>query len=190
MSGFATWRAARRSDRGAIGVFECADPPKPIKSAATGYKPYHPRPWELEAQGWIRGLANTVPCRPPARVFVVEDDDGLAAVVNWREVGGPAEIHVDVVGVALRHRRQGGHFARAVMRMALQEIEAAAIEAGADELYVEGEIWHENDASLALSADGEFALLEKHATGAQTWSIRVELGGTEADPDPDSDPQL
>lgn len=183
MSDLAIWRAARHADRGDLAVFECAIPPKPIKSAATGYKLAHPRMWEYEAQSWIRGLASRVPCHPPLRIFVLEDGAGLAAVVAWREVGGPAEIHVDVVGVALRHRRTGGDVARAFMRAALREMEAAAIDAGADELYVEGEVWYQNDASLALCADGKFQMLEEHATGAQTWSIRVPLAGADIEGD-------
>lgn len=180
-------RHARRSDRGAISVFECAEPPKPEKSAATGWKLAHPRQWEYEAQQMIRGLAKRVPAAAPLRVFVAEDDDGLAAVVSWREVSGPAEIHLDVVGIARRHRRRGGGFARALVRAVLSEIEAAAIDAGADELYLEGEIFNLNDASLRLTSDFKFDLLEEHATGAQTWSLKVPLAGVEPDDDPDAE---
>ncbi|MBD3923886.1 hypothetical protein IEZ26_04570 [Nocardioides cavernae] len=181
MSPLADWRVAQHSDRGALGVFECAIPPKPIKNAATGYKLDHPRMWEYEVQSWIRGLSSKVPCRPPMRVYVLEDEVGLAAVICWTELEGPAWVHVDVIGVALRHRRSGGDVARAVMRAAFQEMESAALDIGAGELYIEGEIWHENDASQALASDGKLQMVVKHETGAQTWSLRVALEGAEFD---------
>lgn len=171
------WRPARHSDRAALSVFECADPPKPIKNASTGWQLDHPRMWEYHAQSMIRDLARRVPARPPVRVFVGEDDDGLAAVVSWREVAGPAEVHLDVIGVASRWRRRGGRCAREIARAALREIEAAAIEAGAEELYLEGEIYSENDASQRLAMSFDFECLFAYQSGAETWSIKVPIAG-------------
>jgi hypothetical protein len=49
----------------------------------------------------------------------------------------------------------------------------AAIEVGADEFYVEAEIYRSNDASLALARDMGLQFFEEHVTGAQTWNLRL-----------------
>lgn len=180
------WRPARSEDRGALSVFVCTDPAKPYKSAASGWKPHHPRIFEYHVQQMIRGLSSKVPCRGAQKVHVAVDEEGIAGVVCWTELEGPSDVHIDVVGLAMRYRRQQGGLAREIADVVLREIEAAAIEAGAEELYVEADIFRLNDASQALAADKQFTKLSEAPTGAQTWSIRVPLAGAELDEQQDT----
>lgn len=175
------WRPASKEDRGAVQNFVCTDPPRPYKSPATGYKPHHPRMWEYEAQKMIRDLSPDLPCvNGPVRAYVAEDNEGIAAVVSWTELDGPGYVHVDILGVAMRHRRKKSDFAQSIVRTALKEIESAAIEAQVELLYVEGEIYRLNDASQALAASMKFSPQGDEApTGAQTWGARWLVGGAE-----------
>lgn len=174
MTGAVAWRPAEKTDRRELAVFVCADPAKPARAtAATGWKALHPRVWEYDAQQIIRS------CRPPlARgrsLWVGVDPAGLAAALVWTEVDGPGFVHLDVFGVATRHRRSGGAVAREGMRLVLGEIKRRAYAAGCAELVVEGEIYAENQPSLQLMADFEFEFIAEHPTGAQTWGVRSVL---------------
>ena len=57
----------------------------------------------------------------------------------------------------------------------MSRIEAAAIEAESQWLYLEGEIYNANDASKQMAADMGLNFFEEHVTGAQTWNIRLPL---------------
>ncbi|MER6970188.1 hypothetical protein ABT304_03965 [Nocardioides sp. NPDC000445] len=128
-------------------------------------------------QQTIRGYA----VRPErgCHLWVGYDNIGLSAVVKWRELDGPDVIHLDVVGVAMRHRQPGstkaGTIAREAIEVALSEAEAYAVAKRCEELYAEGEIHRTNSGSLRLMQSFGFAFVDEFPSGAQTWAKRVPL---------------
>lgn len=175
------WRPANGSDCEDLASFECADPPKVYKDPHRGYQKVHPRIWEIHAQRMIRDLVKQVAKnRGPSRGIhtqVMIDDQGLCGVASWSELQGPQNVHLDVVGIARRHRYDGtgGLIAQQIAQNVLGLIEANARAAGSAELYLHGEIHRENRGSQRLAKRYDFAIAETWESGAQTWELRVPL---------------
>lgn len=170
-----TWRRAVKSDQAQIDLFVCTDPEKPQRSKDTRWQPRHPRLWEYDAQQMIRSLR--VPARGQTETWVLVDAEGVAGVCSWSLLDEPGYVHLDVAGVAIRHRRAGSRLGELLVRSALSEIEAWAIQAGAREMYVDCEIYGLNDKSLRLARAFGMTLVEEAGTGAQTWALRYPLRG-------------
>lgn len=177
--------AADRADVGELQNFVCTVPAKPTRNAGTGWQPQHPRMWEYDAQQTIRRLAGEwrLPCHRPRAMYIARDPQGIAAVAAWEELEGPRVVQLEVVGVAMRHRRQKGLVARTFANAVLSEMEQAAVADNAPELFMQGEIYHANDASEALMWDKGFRPIREHPSGARTWTFRLPLADTPLDLD-------
>lgn len=173
------WEPARKEHRTAIAHFVCAIPEKPTKDPGSNYTPYHPAFWEYDAQQMIRSLAKKIPPPTECRTWVGLDSDGVAAVSSYTQDDGPGVVHLDVMGVAVRCRHRGGAFAREMMRFALQQIEAEAVECHQLEMVVSAEVHKDNVPSLHLVHDFGFQFDEQAETGAQTWVLRFPLAQVE-----------
>lgn len=181
------WRPVRHADHEAIAAFECAIPAKPVKNAPGVWPRFsHPSQWEYDAQKIIHRLSNehSFPPRAGTQIFVACDPGGIGAVASWTELAGPGDVHIDVFGIATRHRRRQGEdssekgvFARWCMGRALEEMETRAIEAEAPELYIEGEIWHANVPSRRMMEEFNFRVHQEYATGAITYNFKLPLAG-------------
>lgn len=157
--------------------FVATRPPKPIKSAATGWKPFHPRQWEYDAQQIARRVGSEVPPARGVTTLVGLDEHGdLGGVMRWEELDGPGLVHLDVLALSVHVRSPSGtppelREGTFAMKHALSEIERRAIEAGCEAMYVEGEVFRLNAASLAMVRHFKFKFDEEAPTGAQTWSL-------------------
>lgn len=170
------WVELDRSHVAELQVFVCTDPEKPVKNASTGWQLQHPRIWEYDAQQTIRTYGKKWRTPPECTVLVGVDGHGLAAVSGWTELDGPSWVHLDVMGVAQRLRQRGEQDASkrvgtAAMQQTLSRIEAKALEAGCDRMYVEGEVFRDNDASLRMVEHFGFTFVTEAPTGAQTWAF-------------------
>jgi hypothetical protein len=99
------------SDHNAISNFVCAIPKKPKICAATGWQPQHRRIGDYHAQCMIRALSSDhafPPRQEAVQIWVACDAEGVAAVVSWTELDGPGDVHLDVMGIAPRHRHPEG----------------------------------------------------------------------------------
>ncbi|MYR59599.1 hypothetical protein GTY54_26310 [Streptomyces sp. SID625] len=121
-----TWRTPDKQDRRLLQSFTCAEP-KPPKG--------RPLLWEDEVQKYFRqeALADTnSSARFDQRFRIAEDAAGVAAAYtharpeqphpDLRLPPGTACRYLLMLGVAVRHRHQGGKVADAVLLDALHDI--------------------------------------------------------------------
>jgi hypothetical protein len=173
VSGLLAWRHATFVHRPALDVFQCTE--KPIKSASTGWRPYHPRFWEHDAQQIIRGLEP--PFSPPKHLLVGLDDVGLAAAVHWEELDGPSFVEVRVAGLALRCRRTGGGYADEMMVQALDAMTARALDVRVDSVTVTCYVYELNHPSQRMCRHAGLRHTGDGAQGVQMWSRDLPILG-------------
>lgn len=167
------WRPAHASDQHEIDHFVCTEPAKPKRSRQTNWQDEHPRLWEYDAQQMIRGLR--VPSRGSVETWVMTDEHGIAGVCSWTRLNEPGYVHLDVAGVAMRHREARTDLGFTMMSKALGEIEQWAVDVGALEMVVECEIFHANGCSLRLMRRFRMDKSDEAPTGAQTWGLKFPL---------------
>ena len=98
------WRSAAKTDRSVIQQFQCTDPP-PRNALKRPVPDAHPRKWELAIQSAIHSL------KPPGdeneATLLGLGEGGLAAVARVTDQG-ERDYYLDLVAVAIRHRRGDG----------------------------------------------------------------------------------
>lgn len=114
--------------------------------------------------------AQEPPLTLPRRLLVQVDDDEIAWVSRYTEVDGPAQVELDFMAVARRHRGQGGTVARDMFTTTLMAIEDRAIEHEVEEILVSATVWHENHPSQRMCGEAGFAHVgHTEAPGVQVW---------------------
>lgn len=176
------WRPVGKTDRNALAHFICTDPEKAssIRTPERGWHLSHPREWEHDAQLLIRALARSVPPPTDETILVGIADGELAAVSHWVRLEGPGLVHLEVLGVAQRFRQPEVRLGREAMTETLRLIERDAIEIGAAEMNVQGEVFRDNEASLNMVRQFHFEFFDEADSGAQTWSLKFPIAPTES----------
>lgn len=97
------WRSGEFEDRQPLSEFICANPPSHLYDPHRGR--YHPRPYELIVQGYLRGL------RPPVRgssaLLLGMDDAGVACAAHFGFDSTGEQLMVWGIATAARCQRQG-----------------------------------------------------------------------------------
>lgn len=165
-----TWRSAVHADRQLLHAFECAE--KGTRSARTGWKATYPHPWEHEVQSACRVLRP--PVRPPRHLLVGIDDDGQLAALSYRtEVSGPSQVHLELMAVAMRHRRAG--VGDQLVIATLSAIADRAVQEDQMAILVSAHVHPENKASQSLCERHEFARTGTSDSGYEVWSGEVYI---------------
>lgn len=178
MTGLLRWESGQRRHVGDLQLFECTSfkPPRVLR----GWPPHNlPDWWEYEVQQEIRSF------RPPLgrgrHLWLGYDDEGLAAVITWQELDGPAEVELEYGAVALRHRRVGGGYADELSQVLFDEVTARAIEGGVAAVSMTAYVWNQNRPSQALCRRMLFAHVAEAAPGVQVWHRELLVGALEDD---------
>lgn len=116
------------------------------------------------------------PLALPRRLLVQLDDDEIAWVSRYTEVDGPAQVDLDFMAVARRHRGQGGAVAQEMCTTTLMAIEDRAIEHKVAEVLVSATVWHENRPSQRMCASvGLEHVGWTEAPGVQIWQATLDI---------------
>lgn len=108
-----TWSDAGK-ERPSLQSFTCADPSKA---------------WELEVQSQLRSLR--VPVGPPRTALLAWNGEEIAAAIVWIAYDGDYEMpHIQLVGVHVGQRGEGGKLAGDAIGIALDRMARDAVARG------------------------------------------------------------
>lgn len=150
MAGLLGWRTAVLEDRAELKTWECTEPGRNVRHG-NRWVLDHPRPWERKVQGKIRTLEP--PYRDSVFMLVGCDSDGIGAVIICEELDGPAQVEMCYGAVARRLRGKGGGYADEMIRHALDEITARAIEAETYTVEVTAQIHERNGPAQRMARE-------------------------------------
>lgn len=153
------WVEAERSHTPDLASFVCTFPPsKTFTGTRIGF---HPVPWELELQSYLRGFR--IPLREPDYMILGYDEDQLVAVVTFSRDGDDEYWIVDAIGRAYSHRNMG--IGEEALTEALRRMDAFGLHG-----WIATQIHPSNHKSRALFAKFGF---EHSATvdGAEIWLL-------------------
>jgi len=119
------WHDGWQDDRTQLHNFECTEPAQKVQRGGTWQK-VHPRMWEYAVQSKLRRLRP--PLAPPEFMLTGHDEHGLAAVVTFEELDGPAQVELCLAAIARRLRGKGGGYADEMLTRALDAITTRAVE--------------------------------------------------------------
>lgn len=96
------WRELGPSDTSKVQQWVCADPAKSIRVHGS-FRKYHPRPWELEVQSFIRSGF----WRKRGVVWAAVSENKILSLAHlWRQDDADA-THINAIACAIEHRRKG-----------------------------------------------------------------------------------
>lgn len=174
------WRFAVREDRRRLPAFCCA--PERKRRKLTRRTEYESTcPWEYEIQGAARQLG--VPLASPRHCLVAVEGDEITAVVLYSLEDSPLLIRLELIAVAMQHRRNGGWLAddalAEFMNRALSPITERAV------VTIEAYIHSRNLASQHFATrngftnSGEVAGAPRFDGHYEKWHLIIELPPTE-----------
>lgn len=165
------WSLATAADAAELADFVCADAPARRSDGSLVYDAGLFA--EIEAQ---TGIREGVQFPLPRGEFVVlgRDDDGIACVAWWIEIGGASRLKLLSVGVALRLRRRGLRVGDEMMT----EVVARMIDrvAGRDitVIMVHALVHPSNNASAHMLARHGFFYVQESGD-YQEWWLRLDV---------------
>lgn len=121
------------------------------------------------------------PYRPPMKVWVGYDDEGLGAVAAVEELHSAADISITLMAVARRHRGEGGGYADDMMEFVLADLEGVGVELGFDTVAISTHIHRLNSASQDFARRFHFRHTDWFDEDHQIWATRRVLPQGEAD---------
>lgn len=167
MTGLLAWRFATKDDRGKLSSFTCTTPSKAQYGSA------HPKPWELDLQGWIRSR------RPPLgddTVFLIgEDELGIGAVSIFSDADrDPAFVALRAIAISARLRGRGGAHAAEALAITLQTIGTRARKAGVAEVFIRGRVDPRNTPSKRMCEAAGFERADDYDANLEQWTMTME----------------
>jgi len=154
-------------------MFECTRPGIRRRGAA-GWEVAHQKPWELRVQSKLR--AGRPPVEPPEYMIVGLDEHGLAAVLTYRELDGPAQVELAIGAVALRCRGKGGGYADEMLEEGLDRIAERAYNEGIDVIHLSTLVHESNRASHSLCRRLQMRHTGMFSETLQQWTAVLYLG--------------
>ena len=142
-----------------------------------GRKYAHPRPWEWEAQAYLRDASKRL--RPGDLVVVARDQTPAARIcaavwLQFPQADGLEHMFLAAAGVSLSMRHSGGQLADALMVEAITTGLQRAERGGMTRLLVTGKIHVENRASQNMVTRAGFEPLDL-VHPYQTWGHLREV---------------
>jgi len=126
-------------------------------------RPYHPRPWELETQGYIR--QEKPPSSYPEHLLVGEDELGLSVVCK---LGCRSSDSYFLRAIGVRQDLQGAHLGRQAIRAVVDFASREAATEGEDMVFLSAWVHERNTGSRRMFEACSWRLasceLEDHVT--------------------------
>lgn len=142
-------REAEPSDRQKLSRFTCTTPRvKREGSWAHTHESQH----ELDVQSTIRDREKAFSGLGRRYLLGLEPDGEVAWACLSRQVDSPALVHIELMAVALRHRRSGGEVARHMVEHWVRAIRSDARPLDISEIGVTANIHKDNKPSMRLCA--------------------------------------